>query len=330
MVRKKIAFRFETGKELGMGHLFRCLQIMEYLQGMECIAIISTDSELAEKVLSQRKIPYFKIDNIQNIISILVSNHIDILVNDILNTKKDDIVLLKKYVNRIVNFEDVGSGANCAHAVINELYELGSEEKQEAKFYGKDYYCLSNAYRNAMRNVFRSQIKNVAILFGCTDSGNLSEKTLYAILEESNLINICVKLIVGPGKRISAEQRKKLCKGNKDIRVCVVENADLTSELCNIDLAISSQGRTMFELAYMKIPTIVLAQNERETLHTFAALENGFVNLGIGRDVTGIQIAKTVDWLNETPHIRYELYRNMEKLELEKGMERVSNIILDE
>ena len=34
-----------------------------------------------------------------------------------------------------------------------------------------------------------------------------------------------------------------------------------------IDIAISSQGRTMLELASMAVPTILLAQNEREQHH---------------------------------------------------------------
>ena len=36
----------------------------------------------------------------------------------------------------------------------------------------------------------------------------------------------------------------------------------------------------------MGVPTIVLAENEREQLHTFAQMDNGFINLGLGSEVS--------------------------------------------
>ena len=60
------------------------------------------------------------------------------------------------------------------------------------------------------------------------------------------------------------------------------------------DIAFSSQGRTTFELASMGVPTIVMAQNEREQLHTFAQMDNGFINLGLGSEVSDEDIASTL------------------------------------
>ena len=56
----------------------------------------------------------------------------------------------------------------------------------------------------------------------------------------------------------------------------------VSSYLSKADLAITSQGRTVFELASMGVPAVVLAQNEREAEHVFAGIQNGFINLGLG------------------------------------------------
>jgi UDP-N-acetylglucosamine:LPS N-acetylglucosamine transferase len=47
------------------------------------------------------------------------------------------------------------------------------------------------------------------------------------------------------------------------------------------DLAICSAGRTVYELAHMRVPAIVLATHEREARHTFARARNGFAFAGI-------------------------------------------------
>ena len=44
--------------------------------------------------------------------------------------------------------------------------------------------------------------------------------------------------------------------------------------MAEADIAISAQGRTMYELAVMQVPTIVLASNNRETQHTFGEMKD--------------------------------------------------------
>ena len=44
-------------------------------------------------------------------------------------------------------------------------------------------------------------------------------------------------------------------------------------------IAITSNGRTVYELAHMSIPGIVIPVNEREKTHEFACERNGFIPL---------------------------------------------------
>ena len=56
------------------------------------------------------------------------------------------------------------------------------------------------------------------------------------------------------------------------------------------DLAICSAGRTVYELAHMRIPSMVLAHHEREARHTFARPRNGFAFVGIMDRVSDAKI----------------------------------------
>ena len=76
---------------------------------------------------------------------------------------------------------------------------------------------------------------------------------------------------------------------------------DMAERLAAADLAITSAGRTVFEVATLGTPAIVLAQNERELTHTFASEDHGFRHLGLGRDVPTTTIAAEVMRLVDDP-----------------------------
>jgi spore coat polysaccharide biosynthesis predicted glycosyltransferase SpsG len=72
--------------------------------------------------------------------------------------------------------------------------------------------------------------------------------------------------------------------------------------MAKADLALSSAGRTITELAQIGIPTICLAQNHKELSHTHATEANGVVNLGLGVEVTPENLTNAI--LQLMPHQR--------------------------
>lgn len=71
-----------------------------------------------------------------------------------------------------------------------------------------------------------------------------------------------------------------------------------------MDLAICSAGRTVYELAHMHIPSIVLAQHEREARHTFARADHGFAYMGIMRKFNAGRLRKVFVELIDEPERR--------------------------
>ena len=124
------------------------------------------------------------------------------------------------------------------------------------------------------------------------------------------------------------------CKKNEIIsdetfNIKVVNNVSNISEyIANADLAFTSQGRTVYELASLGVPSIVLAQNNRELLHTFAQMSNGFINLGLGKEVTETTMKNTAEWLIETPAVRYNMRKLMLEKDLKNGLNKEIKLIL--
>ena len=163
-------------------------------------------------------------------------------------------------------------------------------------------------------------------MFGGTDPSDLMKK-IYDIVKQigNQYPYISFNFITGAG--FSAEERGIF----EDIpnNIFVYKDVKNVSDyMANADLAFTSQGRTVFELAAMGVPAIVLAQNEREQLHTFAQMENGFLNLGLGKNVDNETIKSTFVWLVNTPQIRKEMRELMLRNRLDKSIDRVIDIIL--
>ena len=94
-----------------------------------------------------------------------------------------------------------------------------------------------------------------------------------------------------------------------------------------VDLAICSAGRTVYELAHMRIPAIVFAHHAREDMHTFARPANGFTYLGVMETYDTAAVQKAFTDLCE-PAFRRNLYDRMCGFDFTRNKARVIASIL--
>jgi len=97
-------------------------------------------------------------------------------------------------------------------------------------------------------------------------------------------VELHVTFILGIGYNKTSEFLEMVSKSKLNISV-FTDVKRMSDFMAKADVAISSQGRTMLELASMEVPTILMAQNKREQHHKFGYLQNGFINLGLGSEV---------------------------------------------
>ena len=324
--RKKILLRCVGQQKLGMGHIYRCLTIAYKLIGNDLLFVTDSESHMGIEKLKESFFPMEIVKNDWEYEEVLKNYMPDVVINDVLDTDENLIKLERKYTNRIVNFEDMGPGAWLADAVINALYE-NRKNKPSNVYEGSDYFFIRDEFLEEKPKEFSEECRNIMIMFGGADPSNLTGK-LYDICKvlHPKMPDVEFHFLTG-----FAYENKEGIKDEPESNIFVHHDAKRVSfYMKQADLCITSQGRTVFELASMGVPAIVLAQNEREAEHVFAGMGNGFINLGIGEKTDSLTIIKTIQYLADMPKVRWEMRNLQLSKKFEKGQERVIKIILNE
>lgn len=322
--RKKIAFRVDGYRELGLGHVYRALTLAYELIEHDVVFVCDASCREGVEKLRSSHMPVVEVGSNEELVRWAASTRPDVFVNDRLDTSAEYVDALRPYVGRFVTFEDLGSGARDADAVVNALYEEGLG--QSNVFSGRRYVCLRDEFLTSRPAPFSEEVRRVLVMFGGTDPLDLSARVL-DIARQVNRDGVVVQFdfVLGPGYHGAVEDSDE--SRGIEVHRDVVRVSD---HMRCADMALSSQGRTTFELAAMGVPTIVLAQNDRERLHTFAQMDNGFINLGHGGEVSDGDIASAIQWLMGAPSVRREMRRLMLENDLKDGIKRVKKIILGE
>lgn len=323
--RKKIIFRADGYEKLGMGHIYNCLTLAYSMLGHQILLVTRASAKEGLSKIKESNLPYQTFNDDKELDKIIAEFKPDIWVNDCLNTSSEYIAHLKERVARVVTIEDLGTGVNEADAVINALYPKDNEHLNV--YSGHKYVCLRDEFQIARPKAFSDKVENVIVMFGGTDPSNLNKLVYDGLVSEGGITGVNFYFITG----IGYDYQKNGVVDRPDLNIYVRPNVPrVTKYMKNADLALTSQGRTIFELASMCVPAVVLSQNEREMTHTFASMKHGFINLGLGNRNSFEGIYNTLLWLVNTPVIRRDMYNLMKKCKLRSGLERVKNIILGE
>ena len=320
--KKKVVIRVDGYKKIGLGHIYRTLTLANNIMDHEVMFLMDNQHSLGIDIVRSQnfKVETFEEDPISKISTIKP----DIIINDILDTTKEYILALKKMGIRVFNFEDLGSGAEYADGVFNALYP-GSVPS--GNFYtGENYYCARNEFLNVKQKKVTESVNAVLITFGGTDPNNLTLKTLNAISNSTHDFNI--KIILGPGYINEELLNNKINSLNRNVEVLrSVKN--MADHMVNADIIFSSAGRTMYEIAMVGTPAVIIAQNYREMTHLFGHNYNGFVNLGIHLENGEEKILNTLERLIEDVELRKRMNKRMLDHDLTKGLKRVMDIIFN-
>ena len=275
--RRHVVFVVAGWPAIGMGHVFRALMLAHEITNHRVSFVCTRESELAVESIARKDYKIVR-QGAEDLADTVLALRPDLVINDILNTTTAYMKRLTTAGVRCVNFEDEGPGAPLARLVVNALYEGKTTDNLCC---GPEYFCLRDEFVNAERNPFRQEVKTVLITFGGTDQHDCSRRVLDIIEPICRAYDIAVRVVAGPGyahKEAMEEHLKKL--GNPLVTFTWATNV-MSRMMEGADLAICSAGRTVYELAHMCVPALVLATHEREARHTFARPRHGFAFVGI-------------------------------------------------
>ena len=334
--KKKILIKADASHEIGTGHIYRGLSLASKLVNHEVVFLLDEAHPLGIEIVNSNNYPYITHNSDKGegkdaddkakdeIIEKIVEYDPDIVINDILNTNSKYTKSLRDKGFFIVNFEDVGGGVKYAHMVFDALYE--HKIPLQNLYSGHKYYILKDEFYYQSFKEIKEDVRKVLLTFGGTDPNNLTEKVLESILKSNYKNNI--EIILGLGYANKKEIQEKY-KYNEKIEI--FENVKNMSEhMHSADLIFTSAGRTMYEIASLGVPCICLCQNERELSHIFGNVENGFINLGLGSEVSEEEIRKTFESTIENYQLRCEMNKRMSEVDLKHGYENIKKLIKKE
>lgn len=326
MSRKRITFAVLGYPEVGLGHAYRALMLAHEFVQWDVTFICEDRSALAIDFIERHNYAVVRCRN-GDIYEAIRSIEPHVVVNDILDTSYEYIKSLKALGCAVVNFEDLGTGRKIADLVVNALYgdENGSAENE---LWGPNWFCLRDEFVYLPERDFSERVKTILVTFGGTDANNLTVRVTHLLLPVCLEGDIKLEIVVGPGYQHHRELEELLRDSAKGVDVTVFSGtARISDMMFRADMAVTSGGRTVYELAAVRVPTVVLCQNERELRHSFARVDNGVINLGHHLDVEDDEISHQLATLVRDTELRASLKKRQSKWDFKQGKRRIFDAI---
>ena len=319
-----VAIRVIGDNEHGLGHVFRGLTIASRLNSKP-IFIANKKSKLAQGIIKSKNFECKEYTTIDSLIQILLENQIEVLMNDILDTEEEEMYHIKKSSNcLIVNFEDLGTGSSLADVTFNALYEHQSPLPNQR--YGWEWFCARDEFCNLERIKSQNETLNILITFGGTDPRNLTKAVVETISQLEFQKTLEIFVILGPGNK-NRKQISELIDSidlpNKSKITMISDVPRISDWMLRADIAITSNGRTVFEIAACGTPMITISQNEREALHTFSQRCKGAIDLGYSLEFPKTSFIETIQKLVREESLREQMKHELSGYNLTSGTERV-------
>jgi CMP-N-acetylneuraminic acid synthetase/spore coat polysaccharide biosynthesis predicted glycosyltransferase SpsG len=323
LARRRLAVRVDGGAGLGLGHVYRQLALASRLFNHEIRFFMDPKGADGIRLAESHGVSIERCPP-EEFVQRLDAFRPHVVFLDVLDTDADWVSAVRGPGRFVATFEDLGAGADVADLVLNELYQDARADGAR-RICGPGVACLREEFYGLSPHPTAPAVSEVLVTFGGTDPGNLTLRALDALERVPADFSLTVVLGLGYAHEDSlAPWAKRTRRPHRILR----DARAISAAMARADLAITSAGRTVYELVACGTPALVLAQNERELLHCCAREEFGVVNLGLGRERSPAEIAEAV--VGMLPfEAREELHLAMLSVDLWRGPERILRAVFD-
>lgn len=341
----KIVFRVDANHKVGFGHLKRSLVIAEYLRkrhGCHILFVVGNDSR-SEQLIKDED---FEVEQTESGVSREASNQLsktlerfraDAILIDIKEPVEENYVrTLKESRVRLAVLDNGGEGCQYADMLFYP-YAWLPEHINLKDFAGKIYEGIPYVIigqdfidvreKGAARNGERE--KSVLVSMGGSDSKGLTVKAVSA-LEGLAEIGIDIIVILGPYFSEHTRLSKMLLNAKGVYRI--IENPQNVAEImARVVVAVVSAGMSVYELAFLGIPAVVISQSREHS--AYAELLEGLglcLSLGYFEDVTEGELKNSVRRVVSDADWRMKLSEKAGHLIDGLGAQRIGDAIVTE
>jgi len=293
------AFRVDSARMVGTGHLMRCLTLASALRekGATCIFICRAHSTSLTDLVGKQGFTLYELsqgtepltsdclgvaklqdaENTKNIIQSLPEIP-DWLVVDHYGIDEEWESELRPYVKKIMVIDDLANRPHNCDILLdqnpNETYENYYQNLTPpscVRLLGLEYLMLRPEFSETARKMHHPEVAtNILISIGGTDNKNVTcwILNIFRLLE----IKLSIKVILGPGYSYYNEVMKILPELNLHSIIVYKSVAKISELMLEADMAIAGGGFTMYELGFIGIPTLVITYSPTQlkiakTLH---------------------------------------------------------------
>lgn len=330
----RVLFRVDGGRELGMGHVFRSLAIAEALRSLsraDVAFLMSADHPEGLVTVSRRGYPVrvfgdgkqeTELDHIRDFAPA-------ILINDLQALDAGYLRALSHLGATTVNLVDTPDDLESTEVYEQVIVSVMTQEREtpEGFYAGPAYAILREQFRGREKEV-RDTPQTVLLSFGGSDPQGLTLKAAEALQD----LDPAIELVAVAGPAFSFRRELAALASTLRRRLVVIDEAHghISELMLDADLMVGSGGMSVYEIAALGTPGVILGQNAREDKRMREFAQHGTVEyLGLGPEVEKGAIAGAVARLLEDPEKRRLMSMRGRTLVDGLGATRAAEVVLE-
>ncbi len=320
----KVVFRTRGNHKQGMGDVMGSLAIADACRdrnpGDAITFIVDNDKEAIAAVLDAA----FKVqvaDSLEQEITQVKEISPRVIVVNMYKNDAERLKLLKENTRLLVAIDDPSDAARWADIRVNPLYYIDDAVTDPA------YVALRKEFirANKIGKVIKDKVETILVTQGGADTYGFLPKIIGALdgIERDSRIDV----VIGPAFKHHEQLEEAINNSERSFNI-IYNATNMCALMQQSDLAVTAGGNTMFELACVGVPAIVLCAEEFEVETARRMEEYGAVeNLGFGGIVSPDRIYERVRLLMPDKSRRTIMSRRGQKLVDGRGAERVVKLM---
>ena len=326
----RIGFRVDASREIGIGHLIRCLALSEELKkrGHKCYILSEINNEITTNKIKEFQVEFYQINGLEDLITFSKEKSIDWIITDCYNLTSDYIKKLKENF-KVLSIDDNAIINYYSDLVVNQ--NIGAEKvsyssENYTKFLlGTQYVMLRDALLKRDEKKEKDKVEKILITLGGADKDNFTFKILKTIKTINE--NIEVIAIIGPFNTFYKTFEEYIKDTNSNIKL--IKSPDNMADFYfESDIAISAGGTSCYELAYYGIPNLIITIAKNQ-LNIAKELEDQGISIYIGdkKDVESEKIKEKIKELINNHSLRKNMGLNGRKIVDGQGKKRIIDVM---
>lgn len=329
----KIVFRTNGGKDIGLGHIYRCLSLAKAIEDEnKNVEITFVSNEESSEIIEKNNYKYISSNNFdEEDIKQIKNQNPDIIIFD--SYLADDEYLKRlKEIAKLIIFDDNNDiyNSEIPDRIINgniHAKKLNYSNK-EKHFLGPNYLVMREEYwNNNEKNDASTDISEQKESLMTTTGGADFNRIMIKFIQSLKELNMNKKIIIGPA--YEEEYIKKIEKEieNNENYELIFKPKSLKKHIQSSDYVLTAAGSTIYEILTLNETPIIYTLADNQKLIAKELEKYGVFNLGNYEGIKYSELKKQIEQIiNEENSKIKELFNLFDG----QGAKRIAKEIIGE